>query len=186
MGSLYYPTYCRLDGITLGVGLAAVKYFQPDVWKRLMQRGDLLLAGALFFLAVAVLAFWQRYSFLCSTVGFTCISLCFAFLTAGVLSEHHWLGRLRAPGAASVALLSYSIYLTHSLAMEYAGWLAGRLGLALQSGSGLLIATALILLFSTFLHYLVERPFLSLRDRLWSAGKGRSCRTALLPVPETQ
>src|SRR5262249_50896809 len=87
MGNIYFPTWCRLDGITLGVGIAALKYFRPSIWRRWMERGDTLLAASAIFLVLAVFALWKRYSFLCSTVGFTLICIAFASLTMAVLSE---------------------------------------------------------------------------------------------------
>src|SRR5438874_684203 len=33
MKDIYYPTYCRLDGLVFGVLLAAAKIFWPDIWR---------------------------------------------------------------------------------------------------------------------------------------------------------
>src|SRR5262249_55890469 len=64
MEFLYYPTWCRLDGIALGVGLAGIKYFCPGLWRRLMDRPDRLLGASAVFLVVSVAALWQHYSLL--------------------------------------------------------------------------------------------------------------------------
>ncbi len=186
MGSLYFPTYCRLDGITLGVGLAALKQFRPAAWERLLARGNQLLGGSAVLLAAAAGAFWQRYSFACSAAGFTLISLAFALLVASALGERSWLGRVRVPGAQYVALLSYSIYLTHSLALDCAGRLAPRLGAPLPSLAGAALAAGLAGLFAHVLYYGVERPCLALRDRLFGAGRDARWRRAQLAVSEAR
>jgi len=53
------PTYSRLDGITLGVGLAALKArVRPKSWEWLMERGNWLLCGSgvLLFASMIVIS----------------------------------------------------------------------------------------------------------------------------------
>jgi peptidoglycan/LPS O-acetylase OafA/YrhL len=169
MGSLYFPTYCRLDSLTLGVGIAALKWFRPRIWQLLRLHGNLLLAGSGVFLAASVLALWNRYSWTCSVLGFTLISISFALLTVSALSDRSLVGRWRIPGVGAIALLSYSLYLTHSLALDFSAWLNTRFALSMISLPGVLISTAVIAWFAVLLYVLVERPFLGLRDRLFRA-----------------
>jgi peptidoglycan/LPS O-acetylase OafA/YrhL len=186
MAQLYYPTYCRLDGITLGVGLAALKYFRPVIWQQLMARGNYVFAGSCVFLLASVLVLWKHYSFLCSTLGFTLLGISFVLLTASVLSDNWLLARWQLPGVQYIALLSYSIYLTHSLALECSSWLAARAGISLQSPLGVGIAGILILVFANLLYHLVERPFMTLRDRIFGTSKTRRRTEALMPAAEAQ
>ena len=164
MRYLYYPTTSRLDGIALGVGIAALKWFRPTLWASLMARGNQLLWGSSVLLAASILALWKHYSFLCSTAGFTLLNLSFAFLTASALSHTSYVARVHLWGAKQVALLSYSVYLTHTLALE----LTGRIFDGFHSLPAVLAAVALIVLFASLLHFGVERPSLSLRDRLFA------------------
>jgi peptidoglycan/LPS O-acetylase OafA/YrhL len=167
MGYLYFPTYCRLDGITLGVGIAALKWFRPRVWNGVLQHGNLLLCGSAIFLLASVFALWKRYSFLCSTLGFTFISFSFALLTMSVLSNNGMLGQREIPGARWVSLYSYSLYLTHSVALDFSAWVTARFALEMTSLPGLVLSTAIMLLFAVLLYHSVEKPFLSLRDQLF-------------------
>jgi peptidoglycan/LPS O-acetylase OafA/YrhL len=182
MGTLYYPTWCRLDGIALGVGLAALKCFRPTIWRRLMERSNLLLAASLVFLMLSVGAFWTRYSFLCSTLGFTFLGVSFALLTASVLGDRGLLANCSLPGAGALALFSYSIYLTHSLALEAAASLAARAGVTLQSAPGVGIAAITISGFAALLYYTVERPGLAIRDRLLGAREAHTGKRVLEPA----
>lgn len=166
MTHFYYPTWCRLDGITLGVGLAALPHFHPKLWLRVVTAGNRLLAAAALSFTAAVLVLWQRYSFLCCTLGFTLLSLSFALLVAAALSERSALFDLHIPGVAAVATLSYSLYLTHSLALEAAAALARQLTLSLQSLPGLALVAAVLAVFSALLYRVVERPALALRARV--------------------
>ena len=176
MSYLYYPTTCRLDGIVLGVGIAALKWFRPVLWMSLMARGNQLLCASGVLLAASVLGLWKHYSFLCSTTGFTLLNLSFAFLTASALSHTSLLARIHVWGAKQIALLSYSVYLTHSLALE----LTGHIFDGFHSLPAALTAMALILLFAGLLHFGVERPSLSLRDRLLA--KPSTPRYAEFPI----
>jgi peptidoglycan/LPS O-acetylase OafA/YrhL len=74
------------------------------------------------------------------------------------------IGRCRIPGIGWIAAVSYSLYLSHKLAMHAVqAWLAN-----LPSMPGgvvfMLYATATLLVGAT-LHYAAERPFLRWRDR---------------------
>ena len=162
MTYLYYPTTCRLDGIILGVGIAALKWFHPVLWSQLMTRGNRLLLASGGFLAAAILALWKHYSFLCSTAGFTLLNLGFALLTLAALSPTGFLGQIRVWGAKEIALLSYSIYLTHTLALEFAEHLFGSLT-TLVAG---LSTIALILAAALILYVCVEWPALAFRRRV--------------------
>jgi peptidoglycan/LPS O-acetylase OafA/YrhL len=184
MGSLYYPTWCRLDGIALGVGLAAIKCFRPAIWRKLMDKGDLLLAASALFLGASVLAFWTHYSWLGSTLGFTFLSFSFALLTASALSDRGLLAGCAVPGARAVALLSYSIYLTHSLAIDASARLAASFGVTLQSAPGVAMAGITMAAFAALLYLTVERPGLALRDRLLGARKSHRFQDILEPALE--
>jgi peptidoglycan/LPS O-acetylase OafA/YrhL len=184
MGSLYYPTWCRLDGIALGVGLAAIKCFRPAIWRKLMDKGDLLLAASVLFLGASVLAFWTRYSLPGSTVGFTFLSFSFALLTASALSDRGLLAGCAIPGTRAVALLSYSIYLTHSLAIDASASLAASFGVTLQSAPGVAMAVITMSAFAALLYYTVERPGLAARDRLLGARKSHRSQDILEPALE--
>jgi len=186
MTYFFYPTYCRLDGITLGVGLAAMQHLHPPAWRRLLSWGNRLIAAAAICFAGAVAVLWQRYSFLCCTVGFTLLSFSFAFLTAAAVSGRSILARLSIPGAGLIALLSYSIYLTHMLALEAAAGAALYCGISLQKPAGVFLAAIFLAAFAAVLYRGVERPFLDLRARLLAASRRRSEPGHLVPVPEAQ
>jgi peptidoglycan/LPS O-acetylase OafA/YrhL len=182
----YYPSYCRLDGIILGVALAAIQQLHPSAWRRLMSWGNwLILSGAICF-GGAVLVLWQRYSFLCCTFGFTLLSLSFTFFTAAAVCDRSILARLRIPGARPVALFSYSIYLTHMLALEAAAGAASYCGISLQSLPGIFVAFIFLATFAAVLYRGVELPFLNLRSRYLAASRKQSGTGRLIPVREAQ
>jgi peptidoglycan/LPS O-acetylase OafA/YrhL len=132
-----------------------------------MDRPGRLLGAGAVLLVLSVAALWRHYSLLCSTAGFTVLNLSFAAFTAAALSRKGLLARLRIPGASYVALISYSIYLTHSLAID------------LTRGYGVVVTAIAILAFAVALHYGVERPSMVARDRLL---KGQRSRISVMPL----
>lgn len=163
---IYYPTWMRLDGLLVGVMLAALRVYRPQLWARLQARATpLMLAG----LAMATLAFWlfrDRTGLLANAIGWPILSLGFGLLVLSASSTAHGvLGRWAMPGAGWIAATSYSLYLSHKLVMHAVHeWLAPVLPL---QGLALFPVYAMaILAVGATLHYLVERPCLLLRDRL--------------------
>jgi peptidoglycan/LPS O-acetylase OafA/YrhL len=167
MKRIYYPTYCRLDGLVSGVALACIQAFRPAWWAKVSQRGGALCAAGLLVSAVAVWTFQGGYPSSDETAGilfgFPLISLGFGLLVAAACCETGLL-RIRVPGAKTVATLAFSLYLTHKevahLDRHYFSWLREESGW-MAAGIYALSCVA----FAGLLYVCVERPFLILRDR---------------------
>jgi peptidoglycan/LPS O-acetylase OafA/YrhL len=162
---IYYPSYTRLDGLLMGVTLAAIMVFRPDWWAWAMQRGHSLELAGLALVAYAVWLFADRVSLGANLFGFPILSAGLGLLLASSVSANGVLARVRIPGAAALAALAYSLYLTHKVVMHLdrlllADWLPleGIAGLAIFYASSCAVAAALYLL--------IEQPFLRLRERL--------------------
>ena len=167
MKYIYYPTYTRLDGLVFGVSLAALQLLRPAWWARLAIRGHALLATGLILTAAATWAFQAQYPSphhpLRVTFGLPLLSLGLAFLVASALTSNGIL-RLRVPGAAPLATLAFSLYLTHK-AVAHVGrtllpWMDGNRG---WPAAGVYAVTCLAA--AALLYCAVERPFMRLRDR---------------------
>ncbi|MCE4536650.1 acyltransferase [Pelomonas sp. P7] len=162
---IYYPTWMRLDGLLVGVVLAALRAWRPTVWARLQARSTwLLFAG----LALAALAFWlfrDRTGLVANALGWPLLSWGFGLLVLSATAADGWLGGRAVPGAAWLAGVSYSLYLSHKLAMHAVHeWLAPLL--PLQGIALFPVYAVAILVLGASLHYGIERPGLRLRDRL--------------------
>ncbi|RTL46480.1 MAG: acyltransferase [Burkholderiales bacterium] len=162
---LYYPTWSRLDGLLLGVMLAALRTTRPQAWQRLQQHANLLALAGLALAGLALMLFRQRTGLAANTVGWPLLSLAFGLLVLAASAPRSWLSRLALPGTGWLAAVSYSLYLSHKLAMHAVHtWITPALpvqGLALFP-----VYAAVILAVGAALHYAVERPGLALRDRL--------------------
>ena len=172
--AIYYPTYCRLDGLLFGVLLAALKIFKPDQWRRYADpRISLAIGIFAIALAVAVFHYPTTPAFggplltkVGATIGYPLFSLGCVLILAASLEWERVFGTWRVPGAGTIAILSYSIYLTHKLTIHADQTIFGEQALAGTSGLFIYFATSIAA--AALLWLMVERPFLILRARIFS------------------
>lgn len=168
---LYYPTYARLDDLLGGVALAAARAYGTRGWKWIDRYANTVtVAGVL----ITVFCIWgfdgRRMGFAANVIGYPVLSLAMTALVAGAASENGVLAKVRIPGAAWFAAASYSLYLSHKMVYrelhaQFAPWIDGH-----GFGTALIYILA-ILAVGAILHYVIERPFLKLREpvrRMWA------------------
>lgn len=168
---IYNPTWARLDGLLVGVVLAAIRLFRPRWWDWMAARSwALLMAGVAGVVATGSLLFDGPANAGMAIAGFPLLSLSLGGILVGCASRQSWLGRLQLPGMRTIATLAFSLYLTHKsayhLVREHLGMLTGGGNLAALATYG-----AATLLCAALLYLLVERPGLRLRDRLLRRGR---------------
>jgi peptidoglycan/LPS O-acetylase OafA/YrhL len=166
---VYYPTYTRLDGLLTGVTLALIQIFRPQWWNRIRERGHMLLCSGVALVCIAAWLFLDRFDSVTGVaatgtiVGFPILSLGFGLIVASAISKNGWLSRFSIPGAKTIAVLAFSLYLTHKEVVhlvqhffpnftDRAGWLP------------ILAYAVCCFAVAATLYLLIERPFLLLRD----------------------
>ena len=183
---IYYPTYVRLDGLTAGMVVATVQWFRPEWWRRAMDRPYRLLGAGAAGMAAAIGLTGSRTGFGGCVFAFPLLAVSMALIVAAAVSPKSLLDRIRVPGAGAIATITFSLYLSHKMT-----WQVVRTRLPdLVAGGGwwafAVYATAALGV-GTALYFLVERPFLRMRERLWdrrapatafglSLGKGEAGR----------
>jgi len=172
MKAIYYPTYCRLDGLIFGVLLAAYRCFHPEHWRRYADPRLTLCLGLVCIVASCFLFHFPSarfiggpgLSFAGAVFGYPLFSLGCALLLSTSLSWERFFPTWQVPGAAMIAMISYSLYLSHKMTSHAVHLLlspenlAGSQGLFIYYASGITVGAVL--------WWLIERPFLRLRDRL--------------------
>jgi peptidoglycan/LPS O-acetylase OafA/YrhL len=160
---VYYPTYARLDGLTIGVSLAAIETFQPSWWDILTKHAVWLWLPAVGALVLALSWAENGLSMVSSALGFNLVAVACGFFLICTVSPGLPFSRVAVPGAAFLATIAYSVYLTHKLPIHWVQQVAAERGwspvLAYPS------AMLFVLLMGSLLFFSVERPFLRLRER---------------------
>ena len=162
---IYYPTWNRLDGLLLGVMLAAWQAYRPASWARAATHANRFALAGVVVMGLAFWLFRDRVGLLGNSIGWPVLSLGLALLVFAGAQPHGVLGARAVPGAAWVAAISYSLYLVHKpvyglVQSHWGSVLDGRgIGAWLAYGVASVAAAAL-------LHYGVERPGLRLRARV--------------------
>jgi peptidoglycan/LPS O-acetylase OafA/YrhL len=163
---IYYSSFCRFDELVAGVALALLKNYHGDRWRRLTAHGHLALAAGLAISALMFALFLEdHYGFAMTLLGYPMLALGFSLLIVAALGEHSLLRTTRIPGAGSLALWSYAIYLMHKqVCILLAGPLAAR-GFGSASATAIGVSLVLSVLSGWVLYKLVETPFMALRER---------------------
>jgi peptidoglycan/LPS O-acetylase OafA/YrhL len=173
---LYYPTWMRLDGLLMGVMLAVLQVYRPLWWLRWQRRSNAICASGVVLVALALWLFRDRTGLPANAIGWPLLSFGLGLLVFAAADARSLVGRWRVPGASWIAGISYSLYLSHKLAMH---WVQVHVAEHLHGAALFCAYSAAILMLGAALHYLIERPCLRWRDRgMWS----RSQRT---PMAET-
>jgi peptidoglycan/LPS O-acetylase OafA/YrhL len=159
---IYYPTYTRLDGLTMGIMVALIKNFAPNIWVKIKAKSSVVgFIGALIA-AAALLLFEHPYALTTVIVGFPLLALGFGCLVASCASENGLLAQAQIPGASTLATLAYCIYLSHKQVFH--------LFLTPEARYPLLVFPV-IFTAGWVLHITVEKPFLDLRGKKLFRGK---------------
>lgn len=160
---IYNPTYARLDGLLMGVSLAACRAFRPAWWDALLRHGRILLAaGAVVMAACSQM---KLDSAVGATILFPLIALGCTLLLAGAISPATWIGRRPLPGARPMAILAFSLYLTHKQIYAWLDALLPELGQQAPLPAFAVYTTA-SLAAAALLYLAIERPGLRVRRAL--------------------
>jgi peptidoglycan/LPS O-acetylase OafA/YrhL len=167
---LYYPTYTRLGGLTVGVALSWVTVFQPALWQRWLAFGNAWLVAGLVGCAVFFYCFWSEPSVIAyvpNVFAYPLVELSFACLVIAVQSPGCVLNVLHSPVIGRLAVWSYSIYLTQRIAIHVSNtWLLKTWHTSSSSEIAIALAAITNILMGLLLYYLVENPFLRLREKV--------------------
>ncbi len=164
---IYYCSFCRLDELVFGVAIAILRNFHKDIWVKITKKGNLILLFGIISSGVTFYLFIHyHYSLLMTAIGYPLLGISFAALTIAALSSNSYLYKIRIPGASTLAVWSYAIYLIHKPVSVIIYRELSKFGVDASS----LVAILTISLASIFggwlLYICVETPFLKLREKI--------------------
>jgi peptidoglycan/LPS O-acetylase OafA/YrhL len=165
---IYYPTWSRLDGLLVGVSIAALLQFKPNFCNRILKYGNkiLLIAGLIF--AGAYLMFSNQENLTTSVFGFTLTDIGYGIVVLAALSPKCFLYKYESKITAKIAALSYGIYLIHKIVIHVTQNQFVKFEIDDSSNVMFLICIAAVFITSLILNETIEKPFLKLRKKILS------------------
>lgn len=166
---VYYSSFGRFDELLPGVAIALLKNFHPITFARLLRYGNALLVAGLASAAAVLYGVMNEVpnAFLASAFGFSAVAVSFALLTCSALSPSSLLNRLHIPGAPSLALWSYAVYLVHKPIFMALRPELQRLGIDTGEPLTIIMVMAVGIAGGWLLYRLVEYPFMQLRAHFY-------------------
>jgi len=166
MELIYYPTWSRLDDLLGGICVALIQVFRPSWWDTLARQGNLLTAVGVAGVAAVMLLFrdGEVAGFFAATFGFPLLALSMSLLVIAGANRRSLIGRWATPGAGALAAGAYSLYLSHKIVFHQVG-LWTQTWPQPEKGFAFALAFAAAAVVAAALYWLVERPFLKLRER---------------------
>lgn len=125
----------------------------------------------LIFLSLACWITLNRTSLLAAVFGFPAFSLGFGGLVMSAATPRSALNRLHIPGAAQMATLAYTFYLTHKELIHLFHPIFKKFSLFQNETAMIFAIFAVSMAGAQTLHMAIEQPFLNLRDRLLNKSK---------------
>ena len=161
---IYYPTYNRLDGLLVGVSIAAFYTFLPNVYDRISKYGNVYFGISLCILASAYFLCEDQRSYDASVFGFPLIAVGFGFMVLAAICPTSFLYKWKSKTTTFIATLSFGIYLTHKGIIHTTNKLLESYNI--DSNIMLVICIFTCILVAYVLHLLIEKPAMKLRNKI--------------------
>ncbi|PZR13803.1 MAG: acyltransferase [Flavobacterium psychrophilum] len=161
---VYYPTYNRLDGLLVGVSIAAIYQYLPRAWNKISTYGNHLILVGLVLLTIAYFFCSDLSAYTTSIVGFPFISIGYGFLVMGAVCPASFLYKWNSKITTLIATLSYGIYLSHKGVIHMVQEIFSDWGIDKNGSVMFLICIAFCVLVAWLLRLTIEKPFMKWRD----------------------
>ncbi len=164
--TIYYPTYCRLDGLLVGAAIAAFYNYCPSLFARLSKYANSTIAIGLLILSITIFIFRNESSgFAGSIFSFPLLAIGFGFLVLGAIIPKSFLYHWKSKILTKIAELSYALYLIHMGVILVTQTVLFNFSLAKNSNLTFLLSMVFCVLVALLLHYSIEKPFMKMRGR---------------------
>lgn len=165
---IYYPAYTRLDGLMVGVGIAAINQFRERWMITLNRYADaLIIAGSILFAASLFICI-DQHGFYATIFGFSIIAIAFGCFVMSAILPDSKLYQTKSMMTKNLAALSYALYLSHKGIIHLTQKVLSELGLQNNSNWVFLICILTCICAALFMRMMIEKPFLKIRNKLLS------------------
>lgn len=163
---IYYATWSRLDGLLVGVSIAALLQFKPKTSTKILQYGNKTLIVAVTIFIATYFLLGDEESFAASVFGFPLVDIGYGVIVLAALSPSCFLYKYESKITTKIATLSYGIYLIHKIVIHVMQTQLIRYNLHDDSNLIFIICVVAIFITSLLLNEIIEKPFLKLRKKI--------------------
>jgi len=163
---VYYPTWGRLDGLLMGISIAALFQFRLTVAERIAQYGNVLVVVSIVVLVGAYYLCADEQSFYASVFGFAVVAVGYGLLVFAAISPTCFLYKIRSGITTKIATLSFGIYLVHKGVIHITQSLLVKCGIAVDGNMMFVLCIVSSFAGALLLNIIVEQPFLRLRKKI--------------------
>jgi peptidoglycan/LPS O-acetylase OafA/YrhL len=163
---IYYPTYNRLDGLMVGVAIAALYQFSPKLWDKLSKFGNQIIILGVALLTLTYFSFSDLGTYSTSIWGFPLISIGYGFFVLGAISPSSFLYQWNSRVTTLIASLSYGIYLSHKGVIHIVQELFTKSGVDKNGNLVFLVCMIACVAVAWLLNLSIEKPFMKMRDKV--------------------
>ncbi|RYE23514.1 MAG: acyltransferase [Sphingobacteriales bacterium] len=161
---IYYPTYNRLDGLLVGVGIAGLQVYYPKVKEWMRRYSNLLFFAGLILVVIAYLICEDQYTFAASIYGFIIVAIAYGALLVCGIAPNGILNKFRSHITSSIATLSYSVYLVHKAIIHLTQDFFIQYDVAADGTNMLILCSVTTIIAALALNTIIEKPFLKLKE----------------------
>ena len=174
---IYYPTYTRLDGLMVGVSIAAMFRFRQSWFSALNRYAQpMIIAGCILFVLSLFLCMDQQ-SAAATIFGFSLIAIAFGLFVLSAILPGSFLFRVKLVITKNLATLSYSIYLSHKGIIHLTQKFFAGLGLQGNSNWMFLICMFSCIIGALLMRILIEKPFFRMRNKMLAISNSAPVKT---------
>ena len=168
---IYYPTYNRLDSLLVGVSIAGLYTFYPSIKTLVNKHCNLVMFSGLFLLVISYFVCKGYSTFNTTMWGFPLIALSYGLILAAVVCPASPVYSFKSYITSRIAVLSYSMYLSHKIVIHVVQNMLQRAGIDKNSNLMMLICFIAAIVAALIIRYIVEKPALKLRNRILNKWK---------------
>lgn len=160
---VYYPSYNRLDGLLIGITIAAIFNFKTGLRKKIICRGNFWLALGLLTIILSAPLCIELFSFNAAVFSYPLASAGYGFLVLAALSPSSILYKMDFRIFSVISTLAFSVYLTHKQVIHL---IKPTLSQHLDPNITFIVCFIASVCAGALLYLCIERPFLLLRQRI--------------------
>ena len=145
--------------------------FKPKLKETLQQYGNLFLIAGIISLIASGFVCANQESFAATVFGFPLTDISYGLLVIAAISPVTFLYKKSSAVTTQIAGISYGLYLSHKIVVHVLQAQLVKLNFNMKSKLVFIISIITSVLAAYALRFIVEKPFLKLRDKILQRGQ---------------